>query len=114
MIYKKIDAEKFTITGGTEGIIFPSSPKGDQTVAYVEMDGIYPEKGYSINSKCTETICLIDGSFSIEISGKKYMMKKGDICMILPGNKYRIVGKGKSFDFITPAWDKKQNKIVEN
>lgn len=114
MLLKKKYAEEFSIPGGTEGVIFPSSPKGDQTVAVVEMDGIYPESGYSINSVCTETICLIEGELEVEIEGKKYEMEKGDVCVILPGNKYKVRGKGKSFDFITPAWDKKQNKIIDN
>ena len=114
MFVKKEMAESFSIPGGTKGAIYPSSPKGDQTIAVVEMDGIYPEKGYSFNDFCTETIFMLEGKFELEADGKKYQLEKGDLFMILPGTKYRISGKGKSIDFISPAWDKSQNHIIEN
>ena len=113
MLARKKDARKFKISGGTKGLIYPSSPKGDQTIAMVEMDRIYPEKGYSINDNCTETIFMLSGKFKMEVSGKKYTLKKGDMFTILPGNKYRIKGKGRAMDFISPLWDSTQNHIIE-
>ncbi|MCX6784637.1 MAG: hypothetical protein NTV81_01725 [Candidatus Komeilibacteria bacterium] len=113
MFYKKNQAEKFLIPGGTEGLLFPSSPKGDQTVAVVEMDGVYPASGYSLNDFCTETIYLIEGLLEAEVSGEKYVLQSGDLLVILPGNKYKLTGQGKSVDLITPAWDKSQNHIIE-
>lgn len=113
MFIKKSDAQEFSIPGGTKGLLYPPSPKGDQSIAYVEMDGFYPERGYSINDLCTETLYMIEGVFEIECGGVKQVIGAGDIFMILPGNKYRTVGKGKALDLITPSWDKQQNHIVE-
>lgn len=113
MFYKKEQATKFSIPGGTNGLLFPSSPKGDQTVAVVEMDGIYPATGYSLNDFCTETIYLTEGLLEAEVGGQQYTLRPGDLLVILPGNKYRITGQGKSVDLITPAWDKAQNHMVE-
>lgn len=113
MFVKKESAQKFTISGGTKGVIYPSSPKGDQTIAVVEMDGVYPEKGYSLNDFCTETILMIEGKFEIEANGQVYNLKEGDALMIFPGTKYKIAGQGKAADFISPAWDKSQNHIID-
>ena len=113
MLIKKEIAESFSISGGTNGAIYPSSPKGDQTIAIVWMDGAYPEMGYSLNDLCTETIFLLEGKFELEADGKKYQLESGDLFMILPGTKYRIFGKGKAIDFISPAWDKSQNHLIE-
>ena len=112
MFIKKNQTEKFSIDGGTNGYLYPNHPKGEQTVAFVEMDGVYPLKGYSLNDVCTETIFVVEGSLEVEIEGQKEILKPGDMVMILPGNKYRVEGKGKSVDLITPAWDKKQNHIL--
>ena len=112
MFYKNSQAVKFSIPGGTNGLIFPSSPKGDQTMAVVEMDGVYPETGYSLNDFCTETIYLLEGSLLAEVGGQEYNLTPGDLLVILPGNRYRITGRGKSVDLITPAWDKAQNHIL--
>ena len=113
MFYKKKDAQKFNIPGETSGAIYPSSPLGDQTIVTVEMDGVFPEKGYAINDRCTETIFILEGKIELEADGKKYQMETGDLFMILPGTKHRLVGKAKSMDFISPAWDKSQNHIVD-
>jgi len=93
-------------------MLYPSSPKGDQTIAYVEMDGVYPEEGYSLNDVCTETMFLVEGSIEIEVDKRWNQLNAGDLFMVLPGNKYRVRGKGKTLDLITPAWDKSQNHII--
>jgi mannose-6-phosphate isomerase-like protein (cupin superfamily) len=113
MLYKKEHAQKFSIPGGTEGILFPPSPRKDQSIAIVDCKGTYPEKGWSINSVCTETIYLLEGSLLIECDGERATLLPGDLFVISPGQKYRIIGEGKSVDFITPAWDKEQNKIID-
>lgn len=113
MFIKKADATKFTIPGGTTGLIYPDHPAKEMTIAVVETDGIYPEKGRSVNERCTETIYMISGEFILTANGVPYTLHEGDVFMILPHTEYSIVGKGKAIDIITPAWDKKQNSIVE-
>lgn len=98
-------------------MLYPPSPKGDQSVAVVQLDGVYPEKGWSVNDICTETLYVMEGKLTLFIregldgddKEKEYALVPGDLFMILPGNKYRLSGKGKSCDFITPSWDSSQN-----
>lgn len=112
MLVRKADAKPFTIPGGVEGLLYPSSPNGDQTIAAVFQDGVYPATGYSINDVATETIYCLEGSMMIEANGERYDLAPGDLFMVFPGTKYRIEGKGKSVDFITPAWERNKNRIV--
>ena len=130
MHFRVLDGHSFTIPGGTTGVLYPAHPKGEQSVAVVKLDGVYPEKGYSLNDVCTETLYVLEGEikmYSLEVkmgSGtdspgetepdpKEYTLEPGDLFMIVPGNKYRLTGKGRACVLITPAWDSKQNHIVE-
>lgn len=113
MLYKKEQAQSFTIPGGTDGRLYPSHPAGEQTIAFVTMDGRYPEKGYSINERCTETLYVTEGAFTLTYGEESFELREGDVFMILPGTKYAITGRGSSVDVITPEWDKSQNRIIE-
>ena len=68
----KSNAKKFSIDGGTEGLIYPDHPKGEHTIAKIAMRGNYPDVGYSVNTRCTETIVMLKGKMN---SGpmKKFM-----------------------------------------
>jgi len=112
MLIKKLASKKFSIAGGTEGLLYPSSPDEDFTVAQVTMDGKYPQKGYSINDISKETLFMLDGCFEVGIEKEKFILKKGDMLIIFPNKKYCIKGKGTAIDIITPAWEKNKNKIV--
>lgn len=112
MKYTHADAQKFEIPGGTTGLIFPSHPKGEQTIVSVKTEGVYPEKGYSMNERCTETIYLTSGTLTITVDGEEETMNPGELLMILPGQKYTLRGKGEAIDIITPSWDAKQNHII--
>lgn len=114
MFIKKSQAEAFTIPGGTEGVLYPPSPLGDQSVAQLELDGEYPAQGYSINDICTETVLLLEGMFKVEYSGDECTLNPGDMIILLPKKKYRITGKGKAIVSIAPSWDSKQNHIIKN
>jgi len=113
MLYKKKDAKKFVIPGETKGLLYPSSPKKDQTIASIKINGKYPKKGYSINDLSMETIYLLEGFFTIEADKKIFEIEPGDIFMVFPKVKYKIKGKGKAMVFISPAWEKNKNKIIE-
>jgi len=110
--FTKSSAESFCIDGGTKGLIYPDHPKGQYTIARINMNGVYPVIGYSINTKCTETIVMLKGEIKIRVDDKVCELKSGDILIILPKTKYRIEGQGEVLDLITPRWDKKQNKII--
>lgn len=113
MFYSRKDAQEFTIPGGTRGYLYPTHPKGEQSIAYIEMDGVYPETGHSLNDRCTETIYLLEGSFDIEYKGEWHTLQPHDLLMIEPGNTYRTRGRGKAMVVITPGWDKSQNHIIQ-
>lgn len=113
MLIKKSEAKAFTIPGGTQGVIYPDHPTKEMTIAVVETDGLYPAKGSSVNERCTETIYMISGEFTLTADGVPYILHAGDVFMILPHTTYSIAGKGKAIDVITPAWDKSQNSIIE-
>jgi mannose-6-phosphate isomerase-like protein (cupin superfamily) len=113
MLIKKEQSQKFTIAGGTKGRIYPSSPENDFTVAEVKMEGVYPEKGYSINDVSKESLFLLEGNLKVEIEGEFSNLNPGDLIIVYPGKKYRIEGKGKVIDLITPAWEKNKNQIIK-
>ncbi|HNV12443.1 MAG TPA: hypothetical protein PK686_03585 [bacterium] len=112
MKYSKNQAKKFDIPGGTSGYLYPSHPKEEQSIALVSARGNYPDNGWSVNSRCTETIFVLSGSLKVNVDGKIFYLKKDDLIMIFPGQKYQIRGRAKTLDLITPAWDKSQNKII--
>ncbi|MCW1930540.1 MAG: cupin domain-containing protein [Candidatus Kerfeldbacteria bacterium] len=112
MYYKKSQAQQFTIPGGTDGVLYPAHPKGEQSIAYIEMEGEYPVGGYSFNDVCTETLYMQEGHFTVEYGGETFELDPGDVLMLLPGKKYRTWGKGKAVIVITPSWDKAQNHII--
>ena len=112
MYIQKKDAEHFSISGGTEGVLYPTHPNGEQTIAMVETNGTYPESGFAVNDICTETIVMIEGEFVVDYNGRSYMLVPGDVLMILPKKRYKISGNGRACVCITPGWDSVQNHII--
>ncbi len=113
MLIKKEERKSFQIPGGTDGNIYPSSPNGDQTIAVVEMKGVYPQSGWSVNDTSTETIFLLEGSFTLKTEEESHTLRPGDMFLVFPHTKYKIEGEGKAAVFITPSWEKNNNQIVE-
>jgi len=113
MKQSQAEAQFFIIPGGTQGRLYPPGPGGAFSIAVVTMDGVYPEKGWSINDVCTETMYVQAGKLTVEIEAETFALKEGDVLSILPRNKYRVRGKATTIDVITPAWDKKQNQIIK-
>lgn len=112
LLVRRGDAKPFTIPGGTEGMLYPSSPHGDQTIADVSLNGVYPKKGCSLNDVATETLYLLEGRYTVETDGVSHELAPGDLLMVFPGTKYRITGKGRALVFISPAWERNRNQIV--
>lgn len=100
---------EFSIPGETRGLLYASSPRGDQTVAVVEMEGRYPEQGYSLNDVSTETLLVLEGSVMAEAGEERHELSEGDLFMVFPQTKYRLEGKARVAVFITPAWEKNKN-----
>lgn len=108
----KQDAASFTIAGGTKGVLYPPGLDNAFSIAVVEMDGVYPEHGWSINDICTETMYVQSGELMVEIEDNTFTLTPGDLLSVEPHKRYRVRGAATTIDVITPAWAKQQNHIV--
>lgn len=112
MLLTQKEAQPFTIAGGTSGLLYPPGPNDAFSLAVVTMDGVYPESGWSVNDRCTETMYVQEGELTVDIEEETFTLGVGDILSVVPGRKYRVRGKATTIDLITPAWDKKQNHSI--
>ncbi|MBN2203244.1 MAG: cupin domain-containing protein [Candidatus Aenigmarchaeota archaeon] len=85
----------------------------DIDVAYIKIDGRYPEKGRTLNRKSKEVIFVIDGKGIVEIDGNVFDMEEGDSILIQPNQKFFFDGKLKIVVCCNPAWDPKQYEFVD-
>jgi len=53
-----------------------------------------------------------EGTLTVDVDDATYELAAGDVLSVTPGQKYRVRGTAKTIDVITPAWDKKQNHIL--
>ncbi len=107
-VFQKSDAKKYAIPGG-DCYLYPDSPTGRLSCAYVVQDGRYPEQGRKVNKVCTEAMFIIDGEYTMDLGGEILKLKAHDVVYVTPGTPYSIEGKGTSFVFIEPKWDSTQN-----
>jgi len=91
---------------------YPMDDK-DINVAYVEVLGRYPEKGRVMNEVCKEMAYITEGSGKIVVEGKEIELKKNDLILLLPGEKFYWEGNMKMLVPCTPAWYPEQHKEVE-
>ncbi len=108
VVFSQDQAKKYDIPGGT-CFLYPDCPTGRLSCAYVIQDGRYPEKGRKKNNVCTEGMFIIDGEYDLDLGGKSYHLKAGDVVYVPVGMPYSIEGKGRSLVFIEPKWDSAQN-----
>lgn len=87
-------------------------PMGDKDIngAVVKLSGRYPDKGFVANLKCKELAYIVQGSGKVNIEGKDIILKKGDLVLIEPKEKYYWEGKLTMFIPCTPAWYPEQHK----
>lgn len=76
--------------------------------------GRYPEKGYCINELCQEMCYILDGSGSINKKDEIISFKQGDVIFIEKKEIYYWNGICKIIMICTPAWNKKQCKLLDN
>lgn len=112
IISRKKNATNFKIPGGTNGFLYQQVINSGQSLAFVSMDGVYPEKGFSINDICTETFFVVDGSLNVTVDKEEFALERHDAIVIAPGKKYKVSGVATVVDFITPQWDSSQNHII--
>lgn len=83
-----------------------NNPKSAFSLALVEYDGCFPQKGYIRNNLCNETYFIFEGLFEIEIKNDKiYKLGKYDSLCVLKKSIYRVCGKGKLISINDPPWN---------
>lgn len=90
-------------------------PLGDKDIngAVIEVKGRYPKKERVVNLKCKELAYIIKGSGKVVTEGKEIKLRKGDLILIEPEEKYFWKGNLTMFTPCTPAWYHEQHKEVE-
>ncbi len=101
-------AKMYDIPGGT-CTLYDSCPTDRLSVATIVQNGRYPEEGQRVNSRCTESILLLEGELTVTLDEKPVVLKPGDLIYITPKTPYSVEGKGKAVVMIEPKWDKAQN-----
>jgi mannose-6-phosphate isomerase-like protein (cupin superfamily) len=89
-------------------------PLGDKDIngAVIKLDGRYPEDGYVINEVCKEIAFVVDGSGQLTVGDETQELHKGDLALLLPGEKYYFEGQLTMFMPCSPAWYAEQHKHV--
>ena len=103
------EGERYIIPGGTDCILYPNAITGDMSCAYLEMDGIYPEKGMRKNLTCVEAFFIIKGSVVVTLDTESKRINAGDVLYVPLNTPYKVEGVATIFVFINPSWDSEQN-----
>ncbi len=117
-IILKKDAHVFRKEGKASDVVAREYPRGnsDLNVAEVIIKGRYPEKGWSVNTKCTMIVYVLSGTLRITIRGKQpEALTVGDIVEITAGEEYRWEPDGivRLLPASTPAWTPEQHQTKE-
>ncbi|MFH0837332.1 MAG: AraC family ligand binding domain-containing protein [Candidatus Aenigmatarchaeota archaeon] len=85
----------------------------DINVAFVEINGRYPETGFVMNTKVKEIVFITEGSGKIFIEDDEFVIKEGDTILIHPNKKFFWQGKIKDLASCAPAWNTEQYRYLE-
>lgn len=110
-IAQREDAKLFKISDNAISYKYPTNNK-DINIAYVEINGRYPDTGYCLNKIWTETCYVIEGNGKFHINDMEYEISKGTFILINPGELYYYEGNLKLCVPCTPAWTKDQHEKV--
>ena len=86
----------------------------DINIAFIEIDGRYPDKGYVTNESVKELVFVAEGKGKIVINKEEYKLEEGDAVLIRPKQKYFFDGKLKLVVSCNPAWYQVQHRSVES
>jgi mannose-6-phosphate isomerase-like protein (cupin superfamily) len=111
-VVKKTATKKFTNSKSCTAIEYPMEDP-DINGAVGKINGRYPEEGRVVNEVCKELGYVIKGSGRVVIEGREIELKKGDLILIQPGERYYWEGNLKLFMPCTPAWSPQQHKEVD-
>jgi mannose-6-phosphate isomerase-like protein (cupin superfamily) len=111
-IVKKEEASIYKNNEKTISVEYDTKDK-DINIAYVEINGRHPEKGRVINKICKELIYVVDGIGKLYIENKIVELKKDDVVLIEPNEKYYFEGELKVIPACYPAWDINQVELID-
>jgi hypothetical protein len=78
-----------------------------------EIQGRYPVAGRVSNQKCKLMAYVKEGQGKLQVEGKEVLLKRGDLILIEPGEKYCWDGHLTLFVSCTPAWYPEQHVQVD-
>jgi mannose-6-phosphate isomerase-like protein (cupin superfamily) len=90
-------------------------PKWDEALdfAIVRLNGRYPEEQRVTNTMCKEIVYVQEGQGAVEVEGKRYSLKAGDVVLIEVGEKFFWEGEMTLFISCRPAFYIEQHQAVE-
>lgn len=104
--------QKFKNSDNCEAVEYPLGDK-DINGAVIKLSGRYPEKGYVTNKVCKELVYVVEGEGLVITSRESQKLKRGDLALIHPGEKYYFEGKLTMFMPCSPAWYPEQHEQVQ-
>ena len=81
-------------------------------VAFIELKGRYPTEGSVLNQKVKELLFITYGEGHIVIEGTTHNLKKGDMFLIHPNQKYSLEGNLEAVISCNPAWSPNQHQHI--
>lgn len=85
----------------------------DINYALVKIKGRYPTEGYLINKISTECNQILKGKAIVWVDGKIYHVKKNDVIIITPSEKYYWKGNVLVNAPCSPPWTLEQSANVK-
>ena len=109
MIIKKSERKKFSNSPVCTAYEYPFEDK-DINIAFIEINGRYPDKGRIVNKVCKELVFIVKGKGKIEIDDKNILLEEGDSVFIQSNQKYFFEGNISIIASCHPTWYPEQHK----
>jgi mannose-6-phosphate isomerase-like protein (cupin superfamily) len=111
-IVKKSDSQTHKNSDSCVATEYPMDNEKDINIAYITINGRYPEKGKARNNVCKEVFYIVKGSGTLYFGGEEYEVGKGDVLMVEPGDEYYWEGNVELVVPCSPAWYPEQYEVV--
>jgi len=82
------------------------------SVAFIEINGRYPEQGWALNEVCTEMAYILNGVGTLVTPQKTITLSPQDLVLVSPGEQYYWEGTITMTISSTPAFYAEQHKII--
>jgi mannose-6-phosphate isomerase-like protein (cupin superfamily) len=111
MQIKKQDAKENANSETCMAYEYPFEDK-DINIAFIEIEGRYPEQGFVINEKVKEIVYVLDGSGIMGVDDEIMELSEGDAVLFKPGQRVFYEGSLRLLTTCSPAWKPEQHKQV--